>query len=101
MVEGFGFHGFDWDAGNEQKNELKHGISTGSIEAFFLAGPLIVEDRRHSSLEERFLAMGKGPAGRWMLVSFTLRHRGKHRLLRPISARTMHRKEILSHGQHP
>jgi uncharacterized DUF497 family protein len=44
--------------------------------------------------EPRFIAIGKTGLGRFAFVAFTPRLRGSMRLLRPITARYMHRKEI-------
>ena len=51
-------------------------------------------DIKHSIIEERFLAIGKGSENKWIVVAFTIRnHRGK-KLIRPISARFMNKKEV-------
>jgi uncharacterized DUF497 family protein len=44
--------------------------------------------------EQRFLAIGRTAAGRHVLVTFTLRERHGHQLIRPINARFMHAKEV-------
>jgi len=54
---------------------------------------LIVEDGSHSVRELRLQALGRTEAGRLLHLSFTLR--GDGRLIRVMSARTMHRKERL------
>ena len=83
--------GFDWDAGNARKNE-KHGVSQAEIEQAFFREPLIVApDPAHSFAEERYPALGRTDDERWLQMTFTLRANGT--LIRPISARTMHRKE--------
>jgi uncharacterized DUF497 family protein len=83
--------GFDWDAGNARKNE-KHGVSQAEIEQVFFHEPLIVtRDSAHSSTEDRFHALGRTEEGRLLHITFTLRSNGT--LIRPISARSMHRKE--------
>jgi len=88
------FGGFDWDAGNRAKC-AKHGVSVAEIEAVFRGGTLAVRpDLAHSAAEERFQAIGRTAAGRAVFVVFTLRERGGQRLVRPISARFMHAKEI-------
>lgn len=85
--------GFDWDEGNRSKCQA-HGVSAGAIESMFRREIAVSPDPRHSKSEERFKAIGKSDAGRWIFVVFTLRsHRGKP-LVRPISARYMHRKEV-------
>lgn len=94
MVAALIFDRFDWDEGNSTKISKKHGIDIEAIEALFHANPLVLDDPRHSGLERRFLAVGQTSAGRWLLVAFTLRFRQDVKLIRPISARYMHAKEI-------
>jgi uncharacterized DUF497 family protein len=85
--------GFDWDAGNRTKCE-KHGISVAEIEAFLRSDPRIAPDLKHSLREERLLAVGRNSQGRPMFVVFTIRHHRGKRLIRPLSARYMHKQEI-------
>lgn len=86
--------GFDWDAGNREKCR-KHGVSLTEIERLFTGGPLAIRpDPAHSRDEERFLAIGKTARGRSVFLVFTIRERRGARLIRPISARYMHRKEV-------
>ncbi|MEK6580515.1 MAG: BrnT family toxin [Bdellovibrionota bacterium] len=87
--------GFDWDSGNAFKSEEKHGISKEAVESFFHSQVWVSPDPKHSQKEARFLAIGSGPERRPMFVVFTFRHRDGVRLIRPISARFMHLKEIL------
>jgi uncharacterized DUF497 family protein len=83
--------GFDWDAGNARKNE-KHGVTQAEVEQIFFRQPLIVAlDVIHSNVEVRYHALGRADDERWLQVTFTLR--GGDTLIRPISARAMHRKE--------
>jgi len=83
--------GFDWDAGNSRKNE-KHGVSQMEVEQLFVNVPLVtVADARHSQTEPRFHALGRSDNGRLLHVTFTIRK--SNTLIRPISARDMHRKE--------
>lgn len=83
--------GFEWDDGNVRKNE-KHGVATAEAEQLFFNDPLLLlTDVRHSQREPRFHALGKTDEGRLLHITFTLRHSG--RLVRVISARSMHRKE--------
>ena len=93
MVE-LHFDSFDWDEGNRTKSLKKHGLNESAIEAFFETGPTIADDVKHSGHEPRFLAVGKNPEGRWMIVSFTLRAQAGRHCLRPISARYMHAREV-------
>ena len=86
------FSGFDWDDGNLAKCR-KHGVSTDAIESLFRRGLAILPDEAHSKKERRFRAVGRTEQGRAMFVVFTLRRRGMDVLIRPISARYMHKKE--------
>ena len=87
------FSGFDWDAGNRKKCQ-KHGVSSAEIESLFHRAVKIAPDLQHSQDEERFKAVGVTDAGRHILVVFTLRRRGHEILIRPVSARYMHKKEV-------
>ena len=93
MVEGF-----DWDAGNARKSVEKHDVSQAEAEQIFFNDPLlIVADTGHSVDEPRFHALGRTDDWRGLHITFTLR--GEGRLIRVISARTMHRKERLRYDQ--
>ena len=85
--------GFDWDAGNRAKCQ-KHGVSVAEIEGLFSQAVLIIPDEPHSQGEERLRAIGKTPNGRSVFLVFTIRVRARKRLIRPVSARYMHRKEV-------
>jgi uncharacterized DUF497 family protein len=54
----------------------------------------VLPDLLHSKSEERFKAFGRSDNGRWIFVVFALRIRCGKRLVRPISARYMHKKEV-------
>lgn len=85
--------GFDWDDANRDKCR-KHGISLAAIESLFRRPVSVFPDPAHSTVETRFKAIGTTDDGRSVLIVFTLRRRGGDTLIRPISARYMHRKEI-------
>jgi uncharacterized protein len=85
--------GFDWDDGNRGKCR-EHGVSVGEIEALFNAEPLVAPDPKHSTAELRLIAVGRNMDGRPLFVALTLRSRGALNLIRPVSARYMHAKEI-------
>lgn len=85
--------GFDWDAGNRAKC-TKHGVSIAEIEALFAAPLLVIPDTAHSETEARIRAIGKTAAGRMIFLVFTIRRKSGRRLIRPISARYMHAREI-------
>ena len=88
--------GFDWDDGNRAKC-LKHGVSVAEIEALLASDPPIAPDLKHSAAEDRLIAVGRNAAGRPLFVAFTLRTVGGRRLIRPVSARYMHAKEVRSY----
>ena len=84
--------GFDWDAGNRDKCR-KHGVRLEEIEALF-GGPMAVHPTRGAGSEERFIAIGQTAERRHVLVVFAFRVRNGRMLIRPISARYMHKREV-------
>jgi uncharacterized protein len=88
---------FNWDKGNFQKVQ-KHGLSVQEIEDFFLSEPHLIEDKKHSEKEPRFIAVGDYK-GRYLLVAFTLRIIDGELCIRPISARYARDKEVRKYGQ--
>jgi len=87
--------GFEWDAGNSDKNWIAHKVSRSECEQIFFNHPLfIVDDDKHSQSEERYFALGKTNARRKLFVSFTVRNH----LIRVISARDMTRDEKRSYS---
>ena len=66
-------------------------------QVFFNEPPVITEDRAHSGGEPRSHALGHSDSGRLLHVTFTLR--SKRSLIRVISARDMHRKEMIAYEQ--
>ena len=98
MIDLANISGFNWDAGNVRKSEVKHDVSTAEAEQVFFNTPLILlEDVAHSSEEVRIHALGKTDEGRALHITFTLRKAGA--LIRVISARDMHRKERAIYDQ--
>ena len=90
------FHGFDWDRGNRAKCQ-KHGLSIPLIESLFARPLAIVPSAADSREESRFCAVGQTGNGRRVFLVFTLRRKSNRQLIRPISARYMHKKEIESY----
>jgi uncharacterized DUF497 family protein len=90
------FAGFDWNEGNRTKC-LKHGVSLAEIEALFLGSIAIKPDLAHSSVETRYLGIGRTAQGRHVIVAFTVRQRAGANYIRPISARYMHAKEVAAY----
>lgn len=65
---------FDWDAGNRDKNKLKHGVAYWEYEeAFFDTHKVTLKDALHSDREQRYILLGKTKQGRLLFVVFTIR----------------------------
>ena len=90
--------GFEWDRGNRKKCQA-HGVSIAEIEDLFTRPVMVLPDPVHSHAETRMRAIGKTQEGRSVFLVFTMRTRGRKRLIRPISARYMHAKEIKSYEE--
>ena len=91
-----GLEGFEWDAGNSDKNWLRHAVRQSEAEQVLLNTPLVVAaDIGHSQTEARFAALGRTDTGRGLAVVFTVR--GNR--IRVISARTMNKMERKVYGQ--
>ena len=98
MLMGSAVAGFDWDNGNRTKC-ARHGVSAAEIESLFRKPLFVTPDFKHSQTEVRQWAIGKTEEGRWVFVVFTIRERAGKKLIRPISARYMHRKEVKHHEE--
>lgn len=83
--------GFDWDDGNRSKCG-KHGVSREEIEEVLSGTPAVMADPFPG--EPRMRAIGQTAAGRYVFLVFMLREIDGLTLLRPISARYMHLKEV-------
>ena len=90
--------GFAWDRGNLAKCQA-HGLTIAEVEGVFTSPHRIYPDLGHSAAETRFFAIGNGSGTRPIFAAFTLRTRGGKRMIRPISARYMHRKESEAYDQ--
>ena len=88
--------GIEWDDGNLKKCQ-KHGVPVSEIEQLLLHSPKIAPDTRHSVHEQRYITVGRNHAGRPMFIAFTLRPHAEGLVIRPISARYMHKKEVKSY----
>ena len=98
MIDLSRIEGFQWDEGNGRKSIEKHDVSQGEAEQVFFNEPLLmVEDVSHSVEELRLHALGRTDARRLLHITFTLRD--GDRLIRVVSARTMHRKERARYEQ--
>jgi hypothetical protein len=88
--------GFDWDEANREKCQ-QHGVSIAEIEGLLASTPHIAPDLKHSADEDRLIAVGRTSKGRAVFVAFTLRTKKGRRLIRPVTARYMHGKEIAAY----
>ena len=76
--------GFQWDAGNSEKNWLAHDVTQAETEQVFFNRPVRVAPAKEVQREPRYAALGQSSAGRLLTVVFTIRGT----LIRPISARS-------------
>jgi uncharacterized DUF497 family protein len=90
--------GFEWDAGNSQKNWTSHRVTQAEAEEVFFNLPVfLLEDAKHSARERRYNVLGRSNGDRLLSVIFTVR--GDR--VRVISARPMSRKERTAYGNVP
>lgn len=89
--------GFQWDDGNRGKCR-KHGVDLEEIEALFSSATLLVFPDPHMS-ESRLRGVGRTTGGRHVFLVWTLRETPEGLLIRPISARYMHAKEVEHYEQ--
>ena len=88
--------GFQWDESNSDKNWYLHQVTNGECEEIFFNLPLIVvSDTKHSQQEQRYYALGRTDADRWLFIAFTVRDD----LIRVISARDMNHRETRKYGE--
>jgi uncharacterized DUF497 family protein len=90
--------GFHWDEGNLDKCQ-KHGLSVDEIEYVLANAPHIAPDFRHSTDEQRWIAVGRTPSRRAAFVAFALRGIEGETWVRAVSARFMHSKEVRRYEQ--
>jgi uncharacterized DUF497 family protein len=92
MIDFHRIVGFQWDAGNAIKSQVKHGVTQAEAEEIFFNQPLLVSvDDKHSDKENRYLALGITSPGTLLSVVFTLRKNVT--LVRVVSARPMSKRE--------
>jgi hypothetical protein len=88
--------GFEWDAGNAEKNWRTHRVSQAEGEQAFFNRPVVIApDLAHSGTESRYAALGRTHSGRRLSVVFTIRDS----LVRIISARDMSRGDRRLYAQ--
>lgn len=83
---------FEWDRWNLRKNYFEHGVTPKETEEVFVdEQSLVLPDIKHSQKEERYIIVGKTMDKRNLFVVFVYRND----MIRIISARRMHKKEVL------
>lgn len=81
---------FLWDAGNRDKNQLKHRVEgTEAEEVFFDDNKVVLKDCLHSGKEERYLILGTTKRSRLLFIVYTVRTDR----IRVISARDVSKRE--------
>jgi uncharacterized DUF497 family protein len=81
---------FEWDKGNIDKNLKKHNVSNQEAEEIFSNKPVVFsEDKKHLTVEKRYMLLGKTNKKRLLTIFFTIRINR----IRIISARDMHKRE--------
>jgi len=81
---------FEWDPQKATANQRKHGVTFDeAVTAFGDLFGIVVDDPRHSVVEDRMALLGYSQANRLLAVMFT--ERGDR--VRLISARTATRRE--------
>jgi len=85
--------------GNRDKCQ-KHGVSVEEIEYVLRSeDSLTIDDIQHSEIEKRYIIFGRTAEKRWVFVAYTFRAAKGIILIRPISARYMHDREVKNYGQ--
>ena len=83
------YDSFEWNKGNIDKNEKKHGVFFKECEEVFVDKPIFAEDIKHSNIEKRFYCVGFTKNNKQLFISFTIRNKN----IRIISARFSSKKE--------
>jgi uncharacterized DUF497 family protein len=82
--------GFEWDAGNSEKNWKRHQVTQAECEQVFANLPLLLSvTAKAGEVESRYFALGRTDAARELALVFTVRRKR----VRVISARPMSRRE--------
>ena len=82
--------GFQWDAGNSEKNWIYHQVTRSECEQVFFNQPLIIgDDEKHPQTEKRYFTLGQTDNSRLLFIVSTIREN----LIRVISAREMNKNE--------
>jgi len=91
MIDFSTLEGFEWDKGNNLKNQLKHDVNTSEAEDIFFNKPFKIAPikNNYEIKESRYHALGMTTKLRLLSVIFTIRRRK----IRIKSARNMSKKE--------
>ena len=81
---------FEWDQGNQAKNQKKHNVTvTEAEEIFFDDNKHEYPDPTHSAKEVRKIVVGSTREGRLLFVIYTIRNKK----IRIISARDLNKRK--------
>ena len=81
------------------RNAASTAFPLAEIEGLFGGSPGVYDEAGHSGQERRFRAIGPTNTGRYLFVAFTVREVRGRTVIRPISARYMHDKEVRHYEQ--
>jgi uncharacterized DUF497 family protein len=85
---------FEWDKWNLNKSYFKHGVTPKETEEVFIdEWSYVMPDIKHSKSEKRFIIIGKTTEKINLFIAFVVRRKK----IRVISARRMHRDEVLKY----
>jgi hypothetical protein len=66
--------GFEWDAGNSEKNWTRHQVTQSECEQVFANQPLVLSGTaKAGAVEARYFALGRTDAARELAIVFTVR----------------------------
>jgi hypothetical protein len=68
------------------------------IEHVLSGEPAVMADRGEHVSETRYNAVGRNREGRHLFIVFVIRHDAGLTLLRPVSARYMHAREVMRYA---
>jgi uncharacterized DUF497 family protein len=69
------------------------------IEVLLTGSPRIAPDPKHPIYENHFVAVRRMRVGRPLFVVFTIRTKGQQHLIRPVTARHRHDKEVQAYDK--
>ena len=88
---------FDWDDNKAKANEQKHKVSFMEAATVFRdVDAVIIDDEKHSELEERFNLLGMSNELKMLIVCHC--YRDNDEVIRIISARKANKHEVKQYG---